>query len=143
MTQLDKGLLFFYDWEECFDALPDRDFKLMVMAMLRYKKYGTPPPEFTGSTKIAASLIFPQLDRQIKDFENGKKGGRPKKQADNINTNKEENCASDEKGEPKLTYGIFNNVFLTKEEFAHLEKQFSLTLNRRINMLSKDLQATL
>ena len=79
MAQGDKGLLFFYDWEECFEALPDKDFKEMVLAMLRYKKYGTPPPEFAGITKIAASLIFPQLDRQIRNVENGKKGGRPQK----------------------------------------------------------------
>ena len=92
MSRLDKGLLFFYDWEECFDSLPDKEFKEMVMAMLRYKKYGTPPPEFNGISKIAASLIFPQLDRQIRDFENGKKGGRPKKEDTDLNniTNKEE-----------------------------------------------------
>ena len=94
MAKIDKGLLFFYDWEECFNELPDRDFKEMVMAMIRYKKYGTPPPTFTGITKIAASLIFPQLDRQIEDFENGKKGGRPKKDSlengDTNNTNKED-----------------------------------------------------
>ena len=97
MNRLDKGLLFFYDWEECFDSLPPEEFKEMVMSMLRYKKYGTPPPEFKGTTKIAASLIFPQLDRQIKDFENGKKGGRPKKDnatnnIDNVD-NKEESAA--------------------------------------------------
>ena len=90
MAQGDKGLLFFYDWEECFEALPDKDFKEMVLAMLRYKKYGTPPPEFTGITKIAASLIFPQLDRQIRNVENGKKGGRPKKAENDNNINKEE-----------------------------------------------------
>ena len=92
MSRLDKGLLFFYDWEDCFDSLPDKEFKEMVMAMLRYKKYGTPPPEFNGISKIAASLIFPQLDRQIKDFENGKKGGRPKKEESDVSNivNKEE-----------------------------------------------------
>ena len=79
MNKVDKGLLFFYDWEECFDALPEKDFKEIFMAMLRFKKYGTPPPKFEGITKMAASLIFPQLERQITDYENGKKGGRPKK----------------------------------------------------------------
>ena len=34
MAQGDKGLLFFYDWEECFEALPDKDFKEMVLASL-------------------------------------------------------------------------------------------------------------
>ena len=66
-------------------------------AMLRYKKYKATPPEFTGITKIAASLIFPQLDRQIRDFENGKKGGRPKR-AENNNINKEES-QQDEQGQ--------------------------------------------
>ena len=88
MTKTDKGLLFFYDWEECFNELPDKDFKEMVMAMIRYKKYGAPPPTFSGITKIAASLIFPQLDRQIEDFANGKKGGRPKKDSlENVDNN--------------------------------------------------------
>ena len=96
MSRLDKGLLFFYDWEECFEELPDKDFKELILAMLRYKKYGTPPTEFKGITKIAASLIFPQLDRQIKAAEDGKKGGRPKKDVtttDNIIIN-EEACSS-------------------------------------------------
>ena len=84
----DKGLLFFYDWEECFDSLPDKECKEMLLAMLRYKKYGAAPPEFTGISKVIASLIFPQLERQIQDFQNGKRGGRPKKREDTNSENK-------------------------------------------------------
>ena len=81
----DKGLLVFYDWEECFESLPDKEFKELFLSMLRFKKYGTPPPEFTGVSKIIASLLFPQIERQIQDFLNGKKGGRPKKNKDGNN----------------------------------------------------------
>lgn len=80
MNKVDKGLLLFYDWEECFDGLTGDEFKLLLMAMIRYKKYGTPPPKFTGVVKVIASLLFPQLDRQMQDFNNGQKGGRPKKE---------------------------------------------------------------
>ena len=66
----------------------------MLMAMLRFKKYKTPPPEFTGVCKIIASLIFPQIERQIQDFENGKKGGRPKKEQDKCKNNNEETKSS-------------------------------------------------
>ena len=96
---MDKGLLFFYDWEECFDSLNDKECKTLLLSMLRFKKYGTPPPEFTGVCKVIASLLFPQIERQIKDFENGKKGGRPKKETSSNNINKEENPYSHEQNE--------------------------------------------
>lgn len=83
----DKGLLVFYDWEECFDSLSGDEFKELFLAMLRFKKYGTTPPEFTGVSKIIASLLFPQLERQIQEFQNGKKGGRPKKNISDDNGN--------------------------------------------------------
>ena len=142
---MDKGVLIFYDWESAFENVDPIDAQQLILSMLRYKKYGTPPPEFTGLAKMAASFIFPQLDRELQSIESGKKGGRPKKRVSGVsaNINKEEICESSETSEPKLAYGLFNNVFLTKEEFALLEKQFALTLNRRINLLSKDLNSGL
>lgn len=107
----DKGLLIFYDWEECFDSLPDKECKELLLAMIRFKKYGTPQPEFTGVTKIIASLLFPQIERQIQEFLNGKKGGRPKKSkdvndGDSTYINNEEKSHLRQEGEELLTAAL-------------------------------------
>lgn len=71
----DKGLLFFYDWKVAFEALSGEDCKALLLAMLDYKQNGVQPPAFEGGAKIAASFVFPAIDRSIKCSSSGRSGG--------------------------------------------------------------------
>ncbi|MBQ7353206.1 MAG: hypothetical protein IJW54_04285 [Clostridia bacterium] len=74
----EKCFPFFFDWIEPFSELSGEEFKKLVLAMLRYYKYGRKPPRFEGTTKTIALFVFAQLNRTKKNRENGKKGGNPK-----------------------------------------------------------------
>jgi len=71
----EKGLLFFYDWKNAFEALSGDECKALLLAMLDYRREGIEPPEFEGGAKIAAAFIFPAIDRSIERASSGRKGG--------------------------------------------------------------------
>lgn len=72
---------FYYDWATPLEDVPDKDFKRLVLSMVKYHRDGTPPPSFVPpdyevSTKMAAQFIFPQIDRAKTNADNGRKGGK-------------------------------------------------------------------
>ena len=72
---------FYYDWATPLEDVPDKDFKRLVLSMVKYHRDGTPPPSFVPpdyeiSTKMAAQFIFPQMDRAKTNADNGRKGGK-------------------------------------------------------------------
>ncbi len=76
----DKGLLFFYDWQPAFETLSGEDCKALLIAMLNYRRDGTPPPEFEGMAKVAASFVFPAIERSAKLAEAGRNGAKKKQE---------------------------------------------------------------
>ena len=159
---MDKGLLLFYDWEIALDSLSGDDFKALIMAMLRYKHYEKKPPEFKGTTRIIASILFPQVQRELESIHNGKKGGRPKKEGEDITPIVKEEKAvekkisepkalaksmedvptpSQSKGTEKKKYGEFNNVLLSEEEYGKLKEKFPQNYQKRIDDLSFYIQS--
>ncbi len=76
----DKGLLFFYDWQPAFETLSGEDCKALLIAMLDYRRDGTPPPEFEGMAKVAASFVFPAIERSAKLAEAGRNGAKKKQE---------------------------------------------------------------
>jgi hypothetical protein len=60
-------------------------------------------PELTGISKTVFTLIKPQLDANIRKFENGKQGGRPTSDEanDNLNETKEEPNQNQKQTKPK------------------------------------------
>ncbi len=69
------GFLLFYDWFDLFQDLSPKHFKLLLCAMIDYQREGIEPPEFPDKIKKIAKLIFAQLDRRLKNAENGRRGG--------------------------------------------------------------------
>ena len=58
----------------------DKDIKLqMYDAIFSYGLDFKKPPKLNGVAKVVWTLIKPQLDANLKKFNDGKKGGRPKK----------------------------------------------------------------
>lgn len=87
-----KSFVFYYDWRSRFEALTDTESKAFLIAMLDYAEYGK-APDFEGNRILDAmfstvrTLIDDDFDRWLSRTnakrENGKKGGRPSKEARN------------------------------------------------------------
>ena len=80
MAKENKCMLFFYDWEEAFEMLTGEECKTLILAMIRYHRDGSNPPELTGAVRLAASFILPQISRAKEVSEEraeaGRRGGR-------------------------------------------------------------------
>ncbi len=74
-----KGLVFYYDWLNQLLKLDDADFKETICAIVRYHRDGELPPAISSVADMAIGFILPQIDRIKEKAENGKLGGRPKK----------------------------------------------------------------
>ena len=95
---MDKNsFLIYLDYEEQFNLLTDEEVGQLMRAIIKYEKTGN-MPKLDGMLKMAFSFIKTQLDRDREKYnkkceqnkENAKKGGRPKKQKDNSETEKTE-----------------------------------------------------
>ncbi len=83
-----KSFLFYYDWDNIFDPLDDPRKAKLITATIKYAKDKT-ETEFEDLTlKVLFNVIRDTIDRDAEKYdikcqinsENGKKGGRPKKQ---------------------------------------------------------------
>lgn len=91
---MDKNsFLIYLDYEEQFNLLTDEQIGQLMRAIIKYEKTKE-IPQLDGMLKMAFSFIKTQLDRDREKYnkkceknrENAKKGGRPKKQKDNLKT---------------------------------------------------------
>lgn len=86
-----NSFLIYLDYEEHFKCLTDAELGRLIMGIIQYEK-NQKIPELSGSAKLAFSFIKRNLDIDRKKYEkrceqnriNGRKGGRPPKNYDNI-----------------------------------------------------------
>ena len=98
---MDKNsFLIYLDYQEQFELLTDEQAGQLIKAIIKYEKTGE-ITKLEGMIKMAFSFIKTQLDRDREKYnkkceknkENGRKGGRPKKeqkQEDTFETEKTE-----------------------------------------------------
>lgn len=81
-------------------------------------------PELTGISKTVFTLIKPQLDANIRKFENGKQGGRPLNEEpnDNLNETKEEPNQNQKQTKPKANVNVNANVNANEKENANVNE---------------------
>ena len=98
-----KSLLLYYDYQQHFNFLTDEQTGKIIKAMLSYEINGVFPEFDEPIMQMTFSFIKSNLDRDrakffercSKNSENGRKGGRPKKQNEQIdNTSSTANEAS-------------------------------------------------
>ena len=98
-----KSLLLYYDYQQHFNFLTDEQTGKIIKAMLAYEINGVFPEFDEPIMQMTFSFIKSNLDRDMQKFlekceknaETGKKGGRPKKQNEQIdNTSSTANEAS-------------------------------------------------
>ena len=70
----EKGFLLFYDWLPALETLSAKDFKTLLLALIRYQRDGTPTPEFSNKVKTISAFILPQIDRRSALLSQGKIG---------------------------------------------------------------------
>lgn len=68
-------------YETITNYLPEEDQLAAMKALLEYGLYGMEPPEdIKPEIRIIFSMARPTIDKHRRDIENGKKGGRPRKE---------------------------------------------------------------
>lgn len=85
------SFLMYLDYEEHFKLMTDEQLGQLLRAIMEYEKTRY-VPQLDGMVKMAFSFIKAQLDRDrekyeekcAKNKENGKRGGRPKKNQTDI-----------------------------------------------------------
>ena len=75
-----KGLVFYYDWLDQLLKLRDKELRAVLTAIVLYHKEDSAPPALSGMADMALGFILPQIDRMKKKAEDGKLGGRPRKE---------------------------------------------------------------
>lgn len=99
---MEKGFLFFDDWEKPFRKLSGDEFKEMFWAMFDYQRKGEEPPEFEGALSLIADFVFPQLYRRAQNQIKGRENIR--KRWENAN------------GNLKATYSVTNSTLIHKDK---------------------------
>lgn len=83
------SFIFYRSFFESFVGLSKKDKLILFDAICNYALNDI-EPELTGVPLSMFKLLKPQLDANIRRFENGKKGGRPKKTETKPNDNQTE-----------------------------------------------------
>ena len=86
------GFVFYRSFFECFSNLSKKDKLVLFDALCNYALNDV-EPELVGTPAAIFKLLKPQIDANNRRYENGKKGGRPKKTEAKPNENQDETKA--------------------------------------------------
>ena len=85
-----ESFVIYKSFYEAIKDLPDEDRLVLMDAIMEYGLYGIEPDGLSPVPKCVFTLIKPQLDANNRKYENGKKGGRPRKATANQDSNGQE-----------------------------------------------------
>lgn len=93
-----QSVILYHDWFSVFESLPGDEVKELILAIIKYSQNGTEPEFNSSNLNIAWKFIEIALrkdnekyiEKCVRNAENGKKGGRPKKQTLSEKTEKTE-----------------------------------------------------
>ena len=74
-----EGFLFYRSFAQAMNGLPAEDYKKLMLILIDYALDGVEPEEMSGIAESMFILMKPQIDANNRRYENGRKGGRPKK----------------------------------------------------------------
>ena len=97
------GFVFYRSFFESFEDLSKKDKLTLFDALCNYALNDI-EPELSGTTAAIFKLLKPQVDANNRRFENGKKGGRPKKTEEKPNQNQ-----SKTKTKPNVNVNVNDN----------------------------------
>jgi len=83
-----ENFVFYSSFFEAGQKLSDKDRLAFYDAIIEYSLTGE-EPQMDGLAEIIFTAVKPVLDAQLKNYKNGKKGGRPKKETSEIKKEKD------------------------------------------------------
>ncbi len=161
---MNESFTFYGSFTDALDLIPDKEVKYEVMeAIISYGSKGIIPDEISPYAKAMFALIKPNIDTNLKKRAGGAKGGRPKKETieaeseshmvsktekhrfsdEETMINQTSGTEADQKEGPekkdkpvKHKYGEYKNVLLTDEEVEKL-KEYEPNYEKWIEVLSR------
>lgn len=133
-----ESFVFYRSFYESLKDLEDVDRLIMLDAILKYSLDGE-VPELKGMHLALFTLIKPQIDANMKRYENGKKGGRPK--AQQLSENEHIDCLLETEvkpndnqtvttGEPNVNVNVNVNENVNENENENVSLSLSLSTER-------------
>lgn len=102
--------VFYRSFLEAIELLPKKYQLGFYRALFNYALNDEPPKNLAGSAAALFKALQPQIDANNRKFENGKKGGRPKKPNDNQTETKEKPNDNQSITKPKPNVNVNVNV---------------------------------
>ena len=134
-----KAFMLYKDWEDIFQALDSsEEIGELVMALFAYAKRGE-SPKLSGGAKIAFLMMRAAIERDgiaweemcAQRSERAKKGGRPKKNAEEVQEDTEENAVEEKSAEAEVEETTSNSEKLKETtSFSKKPQVFSENLNK-------------
>lgn len=111
--QDNRGSFIFYkSYFEAADKLPAEEFKRFIGALVKYALYGEEPENDDFVTSALLAAVRPSLDRSAKNYENGKKGGRPEKPNETEINQTKPNETESKRSKGYLYYSLSSSSYL-------------------------------
>ena len=82
---MNESFVFYRSFHEAAEGLNDEQYGKIMRLLAEYALNGTEPDEMDAVTKLAFTLMKPQIDANSRRRENGSKGGKPKSSEPNPN----------------------------------------------------------
>lgn len=134
-----KAFMLYKDWEDIFQALDSsEEIGELVMALFAYAKRGE-TPKLSGGAKIAFLMMRAAIERDgiaweemcAQRSERAKKGGRPKKNSEEVQEDTEENAVEEKSAEAEVEETTSNSEKLKETtSFSKKPQVFSENLNK-------------
>jgi DnaD/phage-associated family protein len=123
------SFIFYRSFYESIKELPEKN-RLEIYEAIFEKEFHSAQVELEGISKAIYTLILPQLEANDKRYENGRKGGRPKKNQKETETKPNDN-QNKTKLKPNVNDNVNDNVLLlhTTTLYDFVEENFCRTLS--------------
>lgn len=133
------SFIFYRSFYEAIKDLPKKEYEECIRAICEYGLNGKIVEVSGKMSKVAMTLILPQLEANYKRYANGSKGGRPKKtdgfgnkkpngyktKKPNKNENDNENVNVNDNGGSRGKYDPTNNPQISDIEISNLLKEMN------------------
>lgn len=133
------SFIFYRSFYEAIKDLPKKEYEECIRAICEYGLNGKIVEVSGKMSKVAMTLILPQLEANYKRYANGRKGGRPKKtngfenkkpngyetKKPNKNVNDNENENVNDNGGSRGKYDPTNNPKMSSNEITDILKEMN------------------
>lgn len=117
-----KGFTFFRSYYDAAEDMTDEELLSYLKAIIHYSLFGEEPEELPRLVKAVFAAIKPHLDGNAKQFNNGCKGGRPRKA-------KNETGSENEKPNSEWVSEEENLGFTNKKPYKDKDKDMDMDMD--------------